>query len=145
MKEGHTLWMVIREGNRWIEQIRPTWIRLRVFTAASWYTTASYLLSQRQLFKHPTLYLFLLNLSSTVVHKLPHSTHVCVWELLLGEQLPECNLDSPPGTIGLEFHLAAVQVVMNDTSVPCHKVTPGIIIGITELDREYQTACLFFH
>ena len=35
MKGGKTLWTVIREGTRQIEQIRPTQIRLRVFIAAS--------------------------------------------------------------------------------------------------------------
>ena len=79
------------------------------------------------------------------MYKLPHSTHVSVWELLLGEQLPECILASPPGTVKLEFHLAAVRVVMNDVTVSCHKKTPGYILGVKELDSQYQTARLFFH
>ena len=54
-------WYHLWEGTRQNKQIRPTWIRLRVFTATSHYTTASHSLTQSQLSKHPTYSASLLN------------------------------------------------------------------------------------
>ena len=54
-------WYHLWEGTRRNDQIRPTRIRLRMFTATSQYTTASHSLTQSQLSKHPTRSASLLN------------------------------------------------------------------------------------